>query len=147
MNHEGDRLLAGLRKLSVPAGFKEQVLSAAAEVEVEVEPRASRRLEDRLWESSTLRLAWLGVTALLLAVNLFLARPAPTVVAGRSATESTPESEALDAQPGFEDPHLIAIISRHRPRRWTLAEAAPQVDRALQVYGDDDESNENGDNT
>jgi hypothetical protein len=93
-----DQLLAGWRSPAAPPGLRERALAAARDSEVAPLPR---RIEDRIWESRPLRLAWLATAAALVALNLALddrsaAQPAHAV--------KVAEEQAIEDEVGVEIP-------------------------------------------
>lgn len=67
MTEASDDLLAGWQGPAAPPGLRERALAAARNPEVAPMPR---RIEDRVWESRPLRLAWLAAAAVLVVLNL-----------------------------------------------------------------------------
>ncbi len=113
-----DQLFTGLRKPTAPLALRERVLDAA----LRVEPLPPRSLEDRLFFSRPLRLAWAAAVVGLLAVNLQLGPVSPVPPSQpRIAEAPQPEDLLIHAQ----------IINCNRPRGLTQAEAMGQLDSLL----------------
>ena len=111
MTDARDDLLAGWRAPSVPPGLEQRVLAAAMDPLARPTPR---RIEDRLWESRTLRYGWLAAASALLALHLVIADPAGRGVDRPSAVAAAQEADDLDI--GMELP-------AHRDQAMTLADA------------------------
>jgi hypothetical protein len=98
MSEPGDDLLAGWQGPAAPPGLRERALAAARDPEVAPMPR---RIEDRVWESRPLRLAWFAVAAVLVALNLTIDdRSAPQP----ARTVKVAEEQAIEDEVGAEIP-------------------------------------------
>ena len=93
MTARHDDLFDGWRAPSVPVGLDRRVLAAARNPNFVAIPR---RIEDRIWESARLRVAWLAAASLLVALNLLVAGPLAPVIAGHPAEVATSSAEGLD---------------------------------------------------
>jgi hypothetical protein len=93
MSERNDDLFAGLHAPMVPPGLEQRVLAAARDPRTAAMPR---RIEDRIWDSRSLRAAWLAAASVLLAANLLLTGSSWPVDTER------PSSAAFAAGPSFD---------------------------------------------
>jgi hypothetical protein len=101
-----------------PQGLKRRALAAAEDHDRRPVPR---RIEDRLWESRTLRFGWLAAASVLLALNFAV-----------GTGEHRQELETADrvARPTVELDVGIDVPAS-TPNTWTVAEAQAIVDAML----------------
>lgn len=103
-----DDLLAGLSCPAAPPGLRERALAAAKDPGVAA---SQRRIEDRIWESRPLRLAWLATAAVLVVLNLAVehrgAAQAPAIAAAAQAP-SIEDEVGIEIPPAAGDGMTLA---------------------------------------
>ena len=118
--NEMDRLLAALERPSVPEGLRARALATARTARAAGAER--QRLEDRLWGSRALRLAWAGAVVALAVANL---------VPGALPAAPGPERVQVAAAAGSRFTDLDALLQGLGPRRATLGEALGCLEELL----------------
>ncbi len=139
MNDHDRDLFRGMTAPTAPAGLRRRALAAAQAAA----RRGPARLDERMWRSRPLWMAWAGSALILLALNLMLLA-SPTRGAGSASGAGVRPTTARAIADELDRPGLTTHAPRHRP---TLAESRVLLEALLEGVDGEPRTDDTGDET